>query len=406
MDQKEKDLISHGVVCFGDSDWWYHNRGHMDMQLMKRYARLTKVLYVNSIGVSKLNLKEGTMFLRRLKRKLKSIMRGMKPSGVDNMIVCSPFSMPVHHINIARELNCLALRQQICRCMRKLNMKKPLIWVACPAAANAAVKLPCSSIVYQRSDLYEQFPGVDAGQIKRYDKLLKNRADLVVYVNKGLMAQEKASCKKAIFLDHGVDYEKFALANKNRNVPAEIKKIPHPILGFYGSIDAHTFDPLLVEKLADLLAGVSIVLIGSSSIDLSRLAERKNVYLLGQKPYEQIANYAKCFDVCFMPWQQNRWISACNPIKLKEYLALGKPVVSTPFKELDSYKDLVEVASDANCFAEAVKKACASDSTAKILARRKRVYNDTWDVKAEKVLKVLAGGDVRVKDGESKILVS
>lgn len=377
------------VLCFGDNDWWYHNHGHMDIQLMKQYAKRGKVLYVNSIVLRKFNVQEGTMFLKRVKRKLCSIARGMKPSGIENMIVYSPFTMPVHHINLARQLNEMSLRFQIKHFMRRLKMEKPIIWVACPGAAQTAMKLPRAKLVYQRSDRYEDFPGIDSQQVGRYDLSLKKHADLVIYVNSTLMTKEKANCRKAIFLDHGVDYEIFAHAHKEPHVPEEMKRIPHPILGFYGNIDDHTSDISLVEKVADLLSDISIVLIGNSSIDLSALVSRKNVYLLSQKPYEQIAYYAKCFDVCFMPWRHNKWIEACNPIKLKEYLALGKPIVSTPFSELSRYGDLVKVASHAQGFARAVREALEENNSKRVAARRRSVVGCTWDSKASEVLHTL-----------------
>lgn len=272
-------------------------------------------------------------------------------------------------------------------------MEKPIIWVACPGAAETAVKLPCAKLIYQRSDCYEEFPGVDADQIRQYDRLLKRYADLVVYVNRELMRQEVSGCRKAIYLDHGVDYEAFVNAHKNPYIPEEMKRIPHPVLGFYGNIDDHTSDITLVEELADLLSDISIVLIGNASVDLSALASRKNVYLLSQKPYEQIPHYAKCFDVCFMPWQQNKWIEACNPVKLKEYLAIGRPVVSTPFSELEYYKDLISVASDGRSFAEAVRKVFKEDGPELESMRRERVRNCTWDTKAEEVMRTLCKTD-------------
>lgn len=381
--------ISPSVICFGDSDWWYHNRGHMDIQLMKRYARLGRVLYVNSIVVRKLNIQEGTMFLHRVKRKVCSIMRGMKPSGINNMTIYSPFSIPTHHIFCFKQLNEIALRLQMSQCLRRLKIKEPIIWVACPTAAEIALKLPHIKLVYQRSDRYENLPGVDFKQVKFYDELLKKHADLVVYVNRKLFNQEKNDCRKAIYLDHGVDYDLFANADNDQYIPEEMKQIPHPVLGFYGNIDNHTSDISLIEALADLLPDISIVLIGSSSLDLSALASRKNVHILGQKAYEHIPHYAKCFDVCFMAWRQNKWIEACNPVKLKEYLALGKPIVSTPFSELDYYRDLVDVAYDAKSFAEAVRKACYANNPELVSAQRKRVKNNTWYAKTEEVLHAL-----------------
>ena len=377
------------VVCFGDSDWWYHNRGHMDIQLMRRFARLTKVLYVNSIVVRKFNVCEGSMFFRRFVRKMRSIFKGLKPSGIENLMIYSPFTMPVHHIPLVRRFNHDILNYQILYQMRRLGFSNPLVWVTCPAAAPVAVNLARTKLVYQRSDCYEQLPGVDSAQVEKYDKLLKKHADLVIYVNKEFMAREINDCKKALFLDHGVDYEFFAGALENSYIPPEMQQIPHPILGFYGNIDEHTTDISLVEKVACLLKDFSIVLVGNSSLNLSSLASRRNVYLLGQKPYDQIPHYAKCFDVCFMPWQQNEWIQACNPIKLKEYLALGKPIVSTPFKELGSYDGLVMVAPDAASFADAVIKTFRQNCPELISQRQSRVSGSTWDVKARRVLRAL-----------------
>jgi len=90
-----------------------------------------------------------------------------------------------------------------------------------------------------------------------------------------------------------------------------------------------------------------------------------------------------------MPWQQNQWIQSCNPIKLKEYLALGKPIVSTPFSELENYLDVVTVAANAGTFANQVTKVLLVDNPQKISARRDKVKNCTWRAKTEMILEVL-----------------
>jgi glycosyltransferase involved in cell wall biosynthesis len=133
---------------------------------------------------------------------------------------------------------------------------------------------------------------------------------------------------------------------------------------------------------------MTFVLIGTASVDCSGIAQA-NVHLLGQRPYEQIPAYGHCFDVAIMPWRQNRWIDACNPVKLKEYLALGKPIVSTPFAELDHYDDLVYRAHTAQEFADMIRRAIAEDCPEKRARRRERVRTATWDRKAEAVMNEL-----------------
>jgi glycosyltransferase involved in cell wall biosynthesis len=373
------------VICFGGEDWWYHNRGHIDMQLMRRFSRLGTTVYINSIVMQKPNLAQGRKFIQKLYRKAGSIFTGLRRTEA-GFWVYSPFSLPVQHISWLRPFNELVMRIQIAIVRRRLRLRNPIVWVACPAACDVAVKMKKAKLIYQRTDRFEEFPNVDAETVKQFDRKLKSSADMTVFVNKTLFEEESGQCRKAVYLDHGVDYDMFASAGKDTNKPADIADIPKPVIGFYGGFAEHTTDISLLEKVVDLLPEMSFVFVGRASSDCSRLMLAKNVRMLGQKPYEQIPHYGKCFDVAIMPWRQNRWIRACNPIKLKEYLALGKPIVSTPFNELDKYLDVVYEARTAEDFARAIEKALAEDNPERIAARRIRVMNDSWDSKAQKVI--------------------
>jgi glycosyltransferase involved in cell wall biosynthesis len=378
------------VICFGGEDWWYKNRGHNDMQLMKRFARYGTTLYINSIVMQKPNLKEGKRFFKKLARKIKSIFTGLKKSDA-GFWVYSPVSLPFHHIKWAKRLNDWLLWYQVLIIKRKLKMVNPIVWVACPAAADVAIKLNTNKLVYQRTDRYEEYPNVDSETIKGYDQRAKKRADLTIFASRILFDQEAVQCRNPFFLDHGVDYDAFAGAENDPYKPDDLANIPKPIIGFFGAIDNHTSDIKLVEQIVDLVPDMSFVFVGKASSDLSNLAKKSNVWLLGQKPYEQIPHYGKFFDVAIMPWQQNQWIEACNPIKLKEYLALGKPIVSTPFGELQKYADVVYQAKNAAEFADCIKKALRENNRQLLDARRKSVADVSWDRKAQIVFENLFG---------------
>lgn len=374
------------VVCFGGEDWWYHNRGHIDFQLMKRFAQQETTLYVNSIVMQKPKLGQGKKFWEKVVRKTKSILSGLKKSEV-GFWVYSPFSLPVHHIPGARQLNQWCLRAQIWWVCRRLKIDHPLVWVACPAACDVAIKMKKKKLVYQRTDVYELYPNVDVEIIKQYDRALKSQAELTVFVNRQLCEEESNQCVRSFYLDHGVDYDLFVSAESDANVPADICEIKKPIVGFFGSINGNnTVDVELIEEVADRLPEMSIVLIGKQVSDCSRLFARDNVYWLGQKDYPEIPHYGKCFDIAMMPWRQNEWIAGCNPIKLKEYLALGKPIVSTPFSELQHYPDVVYVARTADEFVEKIRQALTQDSEQAVALRRRRVQPFTWDAKAQQIM--------------------
>jgi glycosyltransferase involved in cell wall biosynthesis len=377
-----------GVLCFGGEDWWYHNRAHVDMQLMRRFAWRGRVLYVNSIVMRKPNVGEGRMFLRRVARKLGSLRRGLVEAE-PGFYVYSPVTLPVHHVPGARKLNQVALRGQIARALRKLDMREPLVWVACPAACEAALRLRGSALVYQRTDRYEEYPGVDRDAIRGFDRRLKAEADVTFYVSRQMMQEEEHQCRRAVFLDHGVDYDLFDAAAGEPWMPEELKGMLHPIVGYFGDIDAHTVDLDLVERTAERLPRMTFVFVGTSTVGTNALSARANVRLIPRQPYEAIPHYGKCFDVAIMPWQQNEWIDSCNPIKLKEYLALGKPVVSTPFSELEHYEGVVYQARGVADFAAAIERALAEDSPERAAARKERVRACTWDSRAELALRAV-----------------
>ncbi|MFH0964489.1 MAG: glycosyltransferase [Planctomycetota bacterium] len=392
LERKSSVAGGPGVVCFGGEDWWYHNRGHFDIQIMKHLAERMPVLYVNSIVMRKFNVGEGGMFWKRLARKARSIGRGLVRAG-ENFHVYSPLALPVHHVAGAREANARLVREQVAAAGRRLGMARPIIWVACPAACDAALAMERRALAYQRTDRYEEYPGTDAEQIRAYDRRLKEAADATFYVNHRMMEEETSECRRAVFLDHGVDFERFAEAEESGVVPREIAGIKGPIAGYYGDIDAHIVDVEMLETLAGILGEFHFVFVGTSTTDVKGLASRENVTMIGRRPYEEIAQYGKRFDVAIMPWRSNRWIDSCNPVKLKEYLALGKPVVSTPFSELEYYRDVVYAARGAEGFAAAIRQAAAEDGPERIARRRERVRGYSWESRAELALGALAEPD-------------
>lgn len=382
------------VICFGDSDWWYHNRGHYDMQMMRHLSRHVPVLYVNSIGLRVPRLGEGSMFFRRITRKLASLRRGLVTVDT-GFSVFSPLVVP-GRIGMVCSRQTMVL--QIRWAQRRLGMRRPLAWVVCPPAAAIVPALAPARLVYQRTDRYEDYPGVDTQQVIRFDQFMKAKADLTLFCSSYLMQQEQGQCRRALFADHGVDYDEFAhagdqpaLHHKVADAPhdpvtSQLATVPRPRVGFVGSIDAHTFDPQLFNEVACALPDVHFVLVGACSLPAG-WCHAPNVTMLGRQPYERVAECMAACDVLIMPWNNSDWIRACNPVKLKEYLAIGRPVVSTPFEELRRYDGYVRVATDSQQFASHIRQALANPPDSQAL--RQRVRQETWPSKARLVLDAL-----------------
>ena len=373
-----------GIVCFGGVDWWYHNRGHFDIQMMREFSARFPVVYVNSIGMRVPSLKEGTVLLARVARKLRSLQRGLTRIR-DNFFVLSPLLLPGR---IGRGVSDPLLSIQIRGAARRAGIGSPLVWAALPTCADLIPRLAPMGVVYQRTDRYEEYPGVDAASISEFDQRLKKDADLTIYCSSHLLDEEAGQCRQALFVDHGVDFAAFEKAGKEPfPEPEDMRGIPRPRVGFVGGIDRHTFDVDLFKRVAGELSEVRFVLVGSCQLPPGWCA-LPNVALLGQIPYEQVAAYMAACDVLIMPWNQNRWIEACNPVKLKEYLAVGRPVVTTPFPELGRYEGATHIAERAESFARAIREALAAPEPPEFL--RERVRNETWTSKADSVLAQLS----------------
>lgn len=369
-----------GVICFGSVDWWYHNRGHYDLQIMREMSRDLPVLYINSIGMRMPSASEGRIFLRRMARKARSLRRGFVIVR-DQFAVFSPLAIPG---KIGTTISGRFLASQVQRAAAKMNIRRPLVWIACPPGAVAVDGLRPAGVVYQRTDRHESFTADMHDQIAGYDLWLKARSDLTVYCSQHLFEEEAAQCRQACLVEHGVDFESFAEAGKaNHEQPEDMQELPRPRVGFVGGIDRHTFDPDLFLDVAKRLPGMQFVLVGGCSLKRG-WCDLSNVALLGRKPYEDVAAYMAACDVLIMPWNKNRWIEACNPIKLKEYLAVGRPIVSTYFPEVRRYARHLRIADTPEDFAQAIRR--SMESPGDLQSGRELIRHDTWHAKAQAVL--------------------
>ncbi|MFI6816920.1 glycosyltransferase [Nonomuraea sp. NPDC050328] len=372
-----------GYVCFSAQDWWYHNRAHSDFQLMRHMAAHRRVLVVNSIGMRLPTPGKTSNPVRRIVRKLRSVAKFVRRPA-PGFYVMSPLPLPLYGSPLGRRVNGLLVRLQVGAVCRALGLRKPVIMVTLPTAWDVVRPMKRHSLVFNRSDRHSAFP--EGGEIiaAMEQELLRN-ADSVVYVSRTLMAEDRPlAADRAHFLDHGVDLDHF----QRGPIPPELAAIPSPRVGFFGALDDFVVDFDLLDRLASDLPEVSLVLVGDANGPIERLTRHRNVHWLGFKPYELIPAYGSGFDVAIMPWLDNDWIRHANPIKLKEYLALGLPVVSTEFGELAGYMDRVRVAATPELFAKAVRVSLAEGAPVPPATLRESVMAHDWSVRAAELRRI------------------
>jgi glycosyltransferase involved in cell wall biosynthesis len=375
--KQENSLAGECIVCFAGEDWWYHHP-HSKNHLLKRYARRNKVLFVNSISMGLPSMSNPDFFLK-IRRKLKSYTRWLRkvPEG---LWVMTPVNLPFYGSSFGRWLNRILLVAQLRVAMLLLRISRPILWVAIPTAAEMAGRLGEKLLLYQVSDKYDanEDSALSAQVIRRYDQQLKEASDVVLYSGRKLFAE--ATEPNRFFLEQAVDFEHFS--NLQVECAQELNGIPHPILGYFGTMD-YVMDTELMAEVVRLRPGWHWVLLGLKS-NLVRITA-PNIHFLGSKPYRDLPKYIRQFDVCVLPWREsNTFTSYGSAIKVREYLATGRPVVMAPLYEYLQTPGL-RFYRGAGEFIAQVEAALAEQSPALAAQRQAVVRDGTWDERASQL---------------------
>ncbi|HKN35810.1 MAG TPA: glycosyltransferase [Terriglobales bacterium] len=378
VESADYPLSGESIVCFAGEDWWYHHP-HSKNHILKRLARHNRVLFVNSITMG-LPSVSNPDFFKKIWRKLSSYLRWLRKAP-EGLWVMTPINVPIYGSKIARALNRLLLVLQLRLVMLVLNMHKPIVWVAIPTAADIVNSLGRKLLVYQVSDKYDfnEDSALSRSVIRDMDGRLKNQARVVMYSGRKLY--EEAEHRHRYFLEQAVDFDRFAKLPPV--APAEIAAIPRPVLGYVGAADWYTMDVPLIEEVSRRRPDWHWVFIGGKS-NLIKLSG-PNIHFLGPKPYSDLPGYYRHIDVCVLPWnQQNVFTSYGSAIKVREYLASGKPVVIAPLYEYLQTPG-VRIYRTVEEFIALVTEALACDTPRERQLRQEAVRDCTWDVRAREV---------------------
>lgn len=376
--QINEPLKGRDILCFSH-DW--SGDPLSKTHLMRVLAKDNRILWINAIA-NRMPTASGKD-LSRIYKKLKSFtepVREVEP----NIFVLNPFAIPAYGSPAIVAYNQRTLVRQVKKAMRNLGMTDVVNMVFNPAAGMIAGKLGESQIVYYCVDEYTAFTGSAA--LKDIEEKLFRDADLVVVSAEKLFEDKKHFNPNTHIIRHGTDWRHFRTAiDGELEMPADIATLPHPIIGFHGLL-ADWVDFELIRKLAEHFADGSVVLIGKTTVD----AEEKikvldgipNVHRLGRKPYAELPAYCVSFDVAINPFVINELTLAANPLKVREYLAAGLPVVSTDIPEVRVLEDCL-VGVDHSDFVQKVEHALARPKPRAEVSDR--IRHESWEAKIEEL---------------------
>jgi len=372
------------IVYFAN-DWNADNRTSSH-HVAEYLSKNNNLLYVESPG-----LRRPRGSSRDLSRIIKKFLSWVKsPQYVnDHLYVATLFLFPFHGNRFIRKLNKFLVILSLKLFCKKLKFQNPILWILLPHMELVAGSLNEKFVVYYCHDNYEAMPGVDATTISLMERKLLHKADIVFTVNEQLLSKVSKINSNVHLSPHGVDIEHFGRAiNSNLLIPADIARIPVPRIGFFGLIE-EWIDLELIRFLAQSRPSWSFVFIGRVAINADKIAHLPNVYLLGQRNYSDLPAYAKGFDVAIIPYVINEQTLNCNPLKLREYLAAGKPIVAVSVPEIRKYSDVVDIAESYEEFLARIEFLLHNNNEDMIEKRIKRIADESWDRRLEYVSNIV-----------------
>ena len=384
-------LKGYDIVCMSTQDWnglW--TRKQRFMQMFARNGN--RVLYVETpvhlLGLDVLPEDWGR-FLR--------FTKGPRPIEANLHVATLPILLPffqmAHAINAA---NHLLIARMLKKWMRQLGFDKPLLWLYTPFSYPLIDSIPNAGSIYECVDEFRAAKGfVRASVIGDMEDSLLRKVAACVVTQESLLPRRKALCANTSCVPNAADIESFAAAAASKDpTPPAIDSLPRPRLCFVGHIQ-YWVDLKLIRFIADRHPEWSIVLIGPVHplADSGDIKGARNIHELGRQPQADIPRLLKGVDICLNPYKADDVATHASPLKLYEYLAAGKPVVSTEMPEARKFGADVRVAATKEAFLKACEDALTTlpEPVAAVERRIEAAAKHSWKNRFAAVNEILEG---------------
>jgi glycosyltransferase involved in cell wall biosynthesis len=374
------------IICFS-KDW--SEDPTSNHHVLAELAKTRRVVWLNSISTRTPKLGSGRD-LRKIVNKLGGFARGPVPVG-DDLWVYTPLVLPFPHSALAVRANAAILRATIWGLRKRLGIDDFELWTFLPNVGDFVGTLGEKLVVYYCIDEWSQFSYIDEARMLRAEERLVDRADVIFASCEALAERKRARNPRTYLAPHGVDHALFARAlDDATEVPADLAALRPPVIGFYGTLQDWV-DYELIAWLAGRHPEWSFALLGQALVDTSKLAKLPNVHLLGRKPHAALAGYCKGFAVGMIPYVLGERMKYVNPLKLREYLSAGVPVVSTAVPEVLRYAEHCHVARTREEFEDGIRIAIEAAESAPEARRRRSqsMRGETWAARVAEVRRIV-----------------
>lgn len=366
------------IVCLASQAWESH--WCTPQQIAVRLARDSRILYVEPMRSPLWWVKRAATQSRRPCSAARELQSNLW------LLTLPPVFVPMvlyRRLPWLRRVNNWAMSRLVGKTCRTLGMTNPIVWVYQITYAGAPLlRRPDVTMVY---DCIDEWAGATENvDEKRFftelDRQMCRSADVLFVGSNGLAAARRELNPTMSMVPQGVDLAHF-LPPAHPVEPADLIGLQRPMIGLVGVLNRERVDIDLLCHLADQRPQWSIVLVGPvwKGLDTDSLTKRPNIHLLGNKPRQELGAYLATFDVCMLPYLINDFTRNIFPLKLFEYLASGKPFVSTPIPACADFPRLIRTADGPTAFLGAVETALREDGAALREERMALARDNDWE---------------------------
>ncbi len=376
------------IVCFSTADWntpLPTNKQH----LMKRLAVANRVLYVETLGTRLPTAHPADV--RRLIHRLADGLRGVRRAAT-RIWVLSPLVIPWFSSHIAIKVSQWVFAGKLLRCMRKLGFDNPILWVYNPYAIHFIEQIPRSLLIYHCVDDLSIVPGAQTVALREAERLLLEKADLVFATSPALFEHCKTSNPSTYYQPNVADYSHFhQAAEESCQVAPRMLQFTKPRIVFAGNLAPHKVDFDLIGFICRTRPDWSVVLIGPKwegmpTETLRLFRTLSNLHFVGHVRYEALPSYLKAADVLILPYLVDGGMETVFPLKFFEFLATGKPVISTSLKALQTFAEIIPMASSPEAFLQAIAESLRGESSDTPREKRLALARaNTWKQRLEEM---------------------
>lgn len=348
------------------------------------------MLYIESIGLRR--PRRTSDDLRRAIARVRRFWQAAEKRG-DNIWVLAPPVLPANSVSVIRRINRRLLGLALSRAMRKLEMKREILWTFNPITAEVMELDGWPLVVYYSVDNIAAQPGMVTDAIIDAEPELIGKADLVFATTQEIADHlQVIGANQVHIFGNVVDYDHFSKTSKS--TPRDLAEIPYPRLGFVGAISNYKVDFELLGKIAAAVPEWQIVLLGKVGIgepetSLELLENINNIHIIGAKPYAQLPDYLHGFDVGLLPCPINDYTKSMYPMKFFEYMACGLPVVATDIPAVRPWGSLIRIAHSHEEFIDGIAASLLEVDSQSREKRMAAAQENTYGSRTASMLKLI-----------------